>query len=91
MKVPSKRNKKREKTYECQKMASFNNWARGKSYIGVASVNGLEASLTVGFVQKYSTFGFLFNVISTFETINKNTHFLVNNLFIIIYKLLTIT
>ena len=37
-------------------------------------------------VQKYPTFGFLFNFISTFETINKNILF-INNLFIIVYKI----
>ena len=42
-----------------------------------------------GFVQKYPIW-FLFNFISIFETINKNTFF-VNNLFIIVYQLLIIT
>ena len=44
-----------------------------------------------GFVQKYATFEFLFNFISTFEIINKNTFFFVNNLFIMMYNLLTTT
>ena len=44
----------------------------------------------MGFVQKYPIFGFLFNFLSIFEIINKNI-FLINNIFIIVYKLLIIT
>ena len=45
----------------------------------------------LSFVQKYTIFRFLFNFISIFETIKKNTFFLVNDLFIMVYKLLTTT
>ena len=48
----------------------------------------INAPKNVDFVQKYHTFDFLFNFISTFETINKSIIFLVNNLFIMVYNYL---
>ena len=61
---------------------------RGSGFLGLKKFGPWFYSL--GFVQKYHIFDFLF-FISTFEIIDKHIIFLVNNLFIMVYKLITIT
>ena len=61
------------------------------SWTGFEKVGGdTPGTGLIGLCRKIPTFGFLFNFISIFETINKNTFF-GNNLFIMVYKLLTTT
>ena len=42
--------------------------------------------IKLGFIQKYPNFKFSFNFMPLLKTINKNTLFLVNNLFIMVYN-----